>query len=149
MIRVFRTAVAIAGLVGGIGFVRAGLWFLRDARSAGTASDGPLAGSVTNLLPAAMYGLAAMGLGLGLVLLPGPRDRAGVAMHMKLCDLEFSGPARSILVPKRFLPKEQWKLEPMERARAKIEKHLSILEAEIRGKEYLAGDRFTLADVCY
>ena len=61
--------MAIAGLVGGIGFVRAGLWFLRDARSAGTASDGPLAGSVTNLLPAAMYGLAAMGLGLGLVLL--------------------------------------------------------------------------------
>ena len=80
---------------------------------------------------------------------PGPRDRARVAMHMKLCDLEFSGPARSILVPKRFLPRERWSLEPMEKARAKIEKHLSILEAEIHGKEYLAADRFTLAEVCY
>ena len=68
---------------------------------------------------------------------------------MKLCDLEFSGPARTILLPKRFLPKEQWNLGPMEKARAKIEKHLPILEAEIRGKKYLAGDRFTLADVCY
>jgi len=78
-----------------------------------------------------------------------PRGRARVAMHMKLCDLEFSGPARTILLPKRFLPKEQWKLEPMEKARAKIEKHLAILEPEIRGKKYLAGDQFTLADVCY
>jgi len=40
MIRAFRTVVEIAGLVGGIGFVRAG-----------------------------MYPLAAMGIGLGLVLL--------------------------------------------------------------------------------
>jgi glutathione S-transferase len=80
---------------------------------------------------------------------PDPRDRARAAMHMKLCDLEFSGPARTILLPKRFLPKEQWDLEPMEKARARIEKHLAILEPEIRGKKYLAGDRFTLADVCY
>ncbi len=69
MIRAFRAVVAIAGLVGGIGFVRAGLWFLRDARGAGEASEGLLAGSVTTLPPAVMYGLAAMGLGLGLVLL--------------------------------------------------------------------------------
>ena len=80
---------------------------------------------------------------------PDPRGRARVAMHMKLCDLEFSGPARTILLPKRFLPKEQWNLEPMEKAGAKIEKHLAILEREIQGKEYLAGDQFTLADVCY
>ena len=80
---------------------------------------------------------------------PDPRDRARVAMHMKLCDLEFSGPARTILLPKRFLPKEEWKLEPMQKARTKIEKHLAILEREIQGKEYLTGDRFTLADVCY
>jgi glutathione S-transferase len=77
------------------------------------------------------------------------RGRAWVAMHMKLCDLELAGPARTILVPKRFLPRGTWKLEPMERARVKIEKHLSILEPEIQGKEFLAGDRFTLADVCY
>jgi glutathione S-transferase len=80
---------------------------------------------------------------------PGPRERARVAMHMKLCDLEFSGPARTILLPKRFLPEERWICEPMEKARKTIEKHLSILEREIQGKEFLAGDRFTLADVCY
>ncbi len=61
--------MAIAGLLGGIGFVRTGLWFLRDARGAGKASEGLLAGSVTTLLPAVMYALAAMGLGLGLALL--------------------------------------------------------------------------------
>jgi len=77
------------------------------------------------------------------------RGRARVAMHMKLCDLELAGPARTILVPKRFLPRERWILEPMEKARGKIEKHLAILEAEIQGREFLAGERFTLADVCY
>lgn len=69
MIRAFRAVVAIAGVVGGIGFVRAGLWFLRDARSAGMTAEEMPVESVTTLLPAAMYGLAAMGLGLGLVLL--------------------------------------------------------------------------------
>ena len=77
------------------------------------------------------------------------RGRARVAMHMKLCDLELAGPARTILVPKRFLPRERWILEPMEKARGKIEKHLAILEPEIQGREFLAGDRFTLADLCY
>ena len=69
MIRAFRAVVAIAGGVGGIGFVRAGLWFLRVAGGAGRASDELLAGSVTTPLPGVMYPLAAMGLGLGLVLL--------------------------------------------------------------------------------
>ena len=69
MIRAFRAVVAIAGLVGGIGFVRAGLWFLHDARGAGKTSEELLAEGVTTLLPTAMYGLAAMGIGLGLVLL--------------------------------------------------------------------------------
>ncbi|HKB08353.1 MAG TPA: glutathione S-transferase family protein [Candidatus Polarisedimenticolia bacterium] len=78
-----------------------------------------------------------------------PRERARVAMHMKLCDLEFAGPARDILVPKRFLPKERWNSERMERAKERIGRHLSILESQVEGHEYLVGDRFTLADVCY
>src|SRR5262245_14385820 len=77
------------------------------------------------------------------------RERARVAMHMKLCDLEFAGHARDILVPKRFLPKEQWSSERMERAKTRIVRHLSILETQVKGHEYLVGDRFTLADVCY
>jgi glutathione S-transferase len=78
-----------------------------------------------------------------------PRERAGVAMHMKLCDLEFAGPARDILVPKRFLPEERWKPEKMQRAKERIGRHLSILESQVQGHCYLVGDRFTLADVCY
>jgi len=69
MIRAFRTVVAIAGLVGGIGFVRAGLWFLSEAGGAGKALEGPPTASVTVPLPGVMCPLAAMGLGLGLVLL--------------------------------------------------------------------------------
>ena len=60
MIRTFRIMVAIAGLVGGIGFVRAGLWFFREAGGVGGA---------TAPLPAVMYPLTAMGIGLGLTLL--------------------------------------------------------------------------------
>jgi len=78
-----------------------------------------------------------------------PRERARVAMHMKLCDLELAGPARDILVPKRFLPKELWNSERMERAKEKIGRHLAILESQVQGHEYLVGDRFTLADICY
>src|SRR6185436_9834995 len=55
------------------------------------------------------------------------RGRARVAMHMKLCDLEFAGPARTILLPKRFLPKEQWRTDRMEEAKTRIQKHLVIL----------------------
>ena len=39
--------MAIAGLLSGIGFVRAGLWFLRDAPGAGKAFEGLPAASVT------------------------------------------------------------------------------------------------------
>ena len=60
---------------------------------------------------------------------PDPHGRARVAMHMKLCDLEFAAPARTILLPKRFLPRDRWILEPMEKARVKIEKHLAARNA--------------------
>ena len=39
------------------------------------------------------------------------RSRAVVAMHLKLCDLEFAEPSRVILVPKRFLPQERWRID--------------------------------------
>src|SRR6266481_928830 len=53
------------------------------------------------------------------------RSRAVVAMHLKLCDLEFAEPSRVILVPKRFLPKERWRTDRMEEAKARIQKHLA------------------------
>ena len=36
------------------------------------------------------------------------RQRALVDMHMKLCDLQLSRHAGTIIFPKRFLPKEKW-----------------------------------------
>jgi glutathione S-transferase len=77
------------------------------------------------------------------------RLRAMVAMHVKLCDLEFAEPARVILLPKRFLPKERWRTDRMEEAKARIQKHLAILETQLEGREYLVDDRFGLAEVCY
>jgi len=83
-------------------------------------------------------------------LLPGDaRLRALVTMHVKVCDLEFAEPARVILIPKRFLPKERWRIDPMAEARARIEKHLAILEGQLAGREYLVGDQFSLTEVCY
>lgn len=77
------------------------------------------------------------------------RLRTVVAMHLKLCDLEFAAPARVILLPKRFLPKETWRTDRMEEAKAQIQKHLTILEKQIEGREYLVDNRFSLAEVCY
>jgi len=37
----------------------------------------------------------------------------------------------------------------MAQAKKEIEKHLGILETQLRGKQYLAGDRYSLAEVCY
>jgi len=69
MIRTFRAIVAVVGFVFGIELLRAGWWFLGEAGGTGDASEALLQGSVTMFLPAAMFALAAMGLGLGLVLL--------------------------------------------------------------------------------
>jgi len=77
------------------------------------------------------------------------RSRAVAAMHLKLCDLEFAGPSRVILLPKRFLPKERWRIDRMEEAKKRIQKHLTILETQLEGREYLVDDRFSLTEVCY
>jgi len=77
------------------------------------------------------------------------RDRALVDMHMKLCDLQMTRQAGTIIFPKRFLPKDRWNVAAMSAAKAEIEKHLGILDAELRGKTYLVAEQFTLADLCY
>lgn len=83
-------------------------------------------------------------------LLPaGPRERALVDMHVKLCDLQMSRPTGVIIFQKRFLPKDRWNLEAMSTAKAEIEKHLRILNAALEDKTYLVAEQFTLADLCY
>ncbi len=77
------------------------------------------------------------------------RGRALVEMHSRLCDLEFSKAVSGVAFPKRFLPKERWPLEAMDKARLDVERHLQALEAHLADKTYLVAEQFTLADVCY
>jgi len=77
------------------------------------------------------------------------RERARVDMHMKLCDLQMTRQAGTIIFPKRFLPKDRWNMAAISTAKAEIEKHLGILDAELNGKTYLVAEQFTLADLCY
>ena len=77
------------------------------------------------------------------------RGRALVDMHMKLCDLQLTRPAGTVIFPKRFLPKERWNSAAMAEAKAEIEKHLAILDKQLAGKTYLVAQQFSLAEVCY
>jgi glutathione S-transferase len=77
------------------------------------------------------------------------RGRALVDMHMKLCDLQLTRHAGTIVFPKRFLPNERWNTGAIADAKAEIEKHLAILDKHLTGKAYLVAEQFSLADVCY
>jgi glutathione S-transferase len=77
------------------------------------------------------------------------RGRALVAMHMKLCDLEFGVWGRDLIFPARFLPRERWNPEAMDKARAAIERHLQITDGMLGDRTWLLGDAYSLADVCY
>jgi glutathione S-transferase len=83
-------------------------------------------------------------------LVPGDiKQRALVAMHMKLCDLQMSRPAGVIIFSKRFIPEASWRVDDMAKAGKELEKHLAILDRALAGKEYLVSGRYTLADLCY
>src|SRR5271169_4129364 len=77
------------------------------------------------------------------------RGRALVDMHMKLCDLQLTRQAGTIVFPKRFLPMERWNISAMAEAKREIEKHLAILDKLLDGKTFLVAEQFSLADVCY
>ena len=77
------------------------------------------------------------------------RARALIDVHMKLCDLQLTRHAGTIVFPKRFLPKERWNTAAMAEAKAEIEKHLAILDKHLAGRTYLVAEQFSLADVCY
>src|SRR5207344_3183803 len=51
------------------------------------------------------------------------RGRALVDMHMKLCDLQLTRYAGTIIFPKRFLPQDKWNTVAIAEAKAEIEKH--------------------------
>ena len=78
------------------------------------------------------------------------RGRALVDMHMKLADLQMTRQAGSIIFPKRFLPRQRWDEKVIAQSKGEIEKHLDILDRiYLKGREYLVGDRYSLAEVCY
>jgi len=77
------------------------------------------------------------------------RGRALVDMHMKLCDIQFTRHAGTIVFPKRFLPKEKWNTAAIADAKTQIEKHFTILDKQLAGKTYLVAEQFSLAEVCY
>ncbi|MFY9893021.1 MAG: glutathione S-transferase family protein [Xanthobacteraceae bacterium] len=77
------------------------------------------------------------------------RGRALVDMHMKLCDIQFTRHAGTIIFPKRFLPKERWNTAAIADAKAQIEKHFAILDKQLAGKTYLVAEQFSLAEACY
>jgi glutathione S-transferase len=77
------------------------------------------------------------------------RGRALVDMYMKLCDLQLTRYAGTIIFPKRFLPKDKWNTVAIAEAKAEIEKHFAILSQHLAARTYLAAEQFSLADVCY
>ncbi len=77
------------------------------------------------------------------------RSRALVAMHIKLCDVEFGAQTRSVIFPRRFIPRERWDMASQEKAIENVAKHLSIMDAQLAGKTYLVDDQYTLADLAY
>ena len=83
-------------------------------------------------------------------LLPcGEKDRARVAMHVKLCDLEVGVHTATLTFPRRFLPRERWNLPAQDQARAAIQRHLEIVGQQLGHRLYLVADAFTLADLAY
>lgn len=80
---------------------------------------------------------------------PDLRSRALVDMHMKLCDIQMTRHAGTIIFPKRFLPKERWNEAAIAEAKSEIEKHLAILDRQLAGKSHLVAEQFTLAEICY
>ena len=67
----------------------------------------------------------------------------------KLCDLQLTRYAGTIIFPKRFLPKDKWNTVAIAEAKAEIEKHFAILSQHLAPRTYLAAEQFSLADVCY
>jgi glutathione S-transferase len=77
------------------------------------------------------------------------KGRALVDMHMKLCDLQFTRQAGTIIFPKRFLPKERWDEKLFAQMRVEIDKHLAILDRQLGDNEYMVGNKYSLVEVCY
>ena len=77
------------------------------------------------------------------------KERALVHMHMKLADVEVGVHTQRFIRPTRFVPREKWRLDEMSASRAAIDAHFRVVDEQVRGKQWLVADTFTLAEVCY
>ena len=77
------------------------------------------------------------------------QERALTNMHIRLCDQEFTNHVIYILKQIAFLPKDQWDLSGIKQAKELINSHLDKLSKEVDSQEFIVGNQFTLADICY
>lgn len=78
-----------------------------------------------------------------------PAGRALAAMHVKICDLEFTPHAIVIQRPKRMEPESTWDRKAFAAASERIARHYPVLERQLDGREYLVAEQFTHADLAY
>ncbi len=76
-------------------------------------------------------------------------ERAQVAMHIKLCDLEMARFVRELFFPRRFTKKEKWDLVEQDKAREVVRRHLGFLEQHLKDREWLVSKQWTMAELCY
>ena len=74
--------------------------------------------------------------------------RALAHQYMKTCDLDVGAQTGTLIRPTRFVPRENWRLEEMQKARDAIVQHFKIVDGQLRG-EWMVGDAFSLVEVCY
>lgn len=76
-----------------------------------------------------------------------PEEKGHVAQWSVWAMTEFQPPAVDILIQMVFVPEDKRNHALIEKAKEKIPGLLRILDQAISGKEYLVGNRFTVADI--
>jgi len=82
-------------------------------------------------------------------LLPGDAAGRAEVRQLMLAAGDYLAPPFKRWIARLFLPEESWDRADQDAAKVEIAAHLDVLEERLRGREFLAGDAFSLADVAY
>jgi glutathione S-transferase len=82
-------------------------------------------------------------------LLPSDAKGRAEARQLMLAAGDYLAPPFKRWLARLFTPESAWDRADQEAAAAEIGAHLDVLEEILTGREYLAADAFTLADVAY